>query len=1019
MKKLYLLLFSTLILTVLAVTLATSYGKAALQTPTTGSDKAQRGSDASQRPVTATIPEGLVTLHVAFGSRFEARKKVATSWDGRLGVSSGRVHGIRLWQDDPRNSVDGSEWTLTTQHAIPWNSQQRARGHKAMPLQDGAIVVELAGTGPDTELKFETAQGDFAVLLRDVPLGAKKGFKNGLIQISRMANSVIALSAPTEDDYPAAAVGPDGAIYVAYQAFTHGEGFRSRPPIAEPPKDFGYLADPVGGDQVFLMKLVDGAWSSPQPVTPPGEDVYRTAVAVDGSARVWVFWSANRDENWDIYARALDGDDWSKKIRLSTDAGPDSFPVATTDASGRVWAAWQAFRDGKANILAVRQDGAALGEPITVADEGGNLWAPAIAASTDGQVAVAFDGYTAGNYDVSVRIFSGESFGDVIRVANSLEAETRPSLTYDNSGRLWIAYEQSPEDWGKDTGPTDNVGTRLYTGRSVAVRVLAEGKLQQPVGNPADAFQPARGGGRGQKLAVPQITTDSSGRVWLAVRSNRLGTRVGVGTTWFEHLAWYQGDVWSKEILCARTDNILDNRPALVGTPGGEVVMIGSTDGRFATGSRLPQWFIAALRRDGRKVQNPKREVKWPDPVNNELMMASIGPVPGKPGKVQLEPVALAKVSGPTEAARREADDVARARAARTSVGGKTLQLVRGEFHRHTELSPDGGGDGLLMDMWRYGIDAADFDWIGNGDHDNGNGREYSWWIVQKTTSLFQIPGAFTPMYTYERSCGYPDGHRNVVFVQRGVRPLARLKDGKGKAMDNLPADTQRPNTPDTLMLYDYLRQFDGVCASHTSGTNMGTDWRDNDPKVEPIVEIFQGCRQSYEMPGAPRSNSADNSIGGWRPFGFVSLALKKGFRLGFQSSSDHGSTHISYCNVWVEEPTREAILASMKARHLYGATDNIVADVRCGEHFMGDEFTTKEKPRLSIRLGGTRPFTKVHVIKDGNYVHSASPNQRDVEFDWTDFDATAGATSYYYVRGEQEDGELVWVSPMWITYRP
>jgi hypothetical protein len=834
-----------------------------------------------------------------------------------------------------------------------------------------------------------------------------------------MANSAIALSAPSEDDYPAAAVGPDGAIYVAYQAFTHGEGFRVRPPIDEPPKDFGYLADPVGGDQVFLMKLIDGAWSDPQPVTPPGEDVYRTAVAVDGSGRVWVFWSANQGENWDLYARALDGNRWSRAIRLSTDAGPDSFPVATTDSSGRVWAAWQAFRQGKASILAVRQDGSAFGEPITVADEGGNLWAPAIAASSDGQVAVAFDGYTGGNYDVSLRVFSGEKFGEVIRVANSLEAETRPSLTYDHSGRLWIAYEQSPEKWGKDTGPTDDEGTRLYVGRTVAVRVLAEGKLQQPVGNPADAFQPAQGGARGQKLALPRLVTDSSGRVWLAVRSNRLGTRVDVGTAWFEHLAWYQGDAWSEEILCAKTDNILDNRPALVGTPGGEVVMIGSTDGRFATGSRLPQWFVNALRREGQKVENRKQEAKWPDAVNNELMMATIGPAPGEPGKVQLEPAALEEAAGPSEAAQKEAGDVARARAARATVGGKTLQLVRGEFHRHTELSPDGGGDGLLMDMWRYAIDAADFDWIGNGDHDNGNGREYSWWIVQKTTNLFQIPGAFTPMYSYERSCSYPDGHRNVVFVQRGVRPLARLKNGNGKAMDDLPVDAQRPNTPDTLMLYDYLREFDGVCASHTSGTDMGTDWRDNDPKVEPIVEIFQGCRQSYEMPGAPRSNTADNSIGGWRPFGFVSLALKKGYRLGFESSSDHGSTHISYCNVWVEEPTREAILASMKARHVYGSTDNIVADVRSGEHFMGDEFTTKEKPRLSVRLGGSGPFAKVHVIKDGNYVHSASPKQREVEFDWTDFDATAGATSYYYVRGEQEDGELVWVSPMWITYRP
>ena len=34
----------------------------------------------------------------------------------------------------------------------------------------------------------------------------------------------------------------------------------------------------------------------------------------------------------------------------------------------------------------------------------------------------------------------------------------------------------------------------------------------------------------------------------------------------------------------------------------------------------------------------------------------------------------------------------------------------------------------------------------------------------------------------------------------------------------------------------------------------MGTDWRDNDPAVEPIVEIYQGDRMSYEHEGAPRA---------------------------------------------------------------------------------------------------------------------------------------------------------------------
>ncbi len=974
------------------------------------------GGVLAAEPELATIPADMVTLHVAFGSKGAQGKKEQTDWDGDLKVTGGRVRSIRLWQKDPRSSVEGTSWKLTTRHQIPWNRQQRQRGHEAMPLQDGALVVELVGASDDTRLQFDTLQGEFGCTLGEVPLGGRKPFMRGLVRLSRMPNTTTILSAPTEDDYPSVAVGPGGELHVAYVAFTHGEGFEKRPPITEPPKDYRFLEKPTGGDQVLLLSLKDGAWSGLEAVTPPNQDVYRTAIAVDGRGRVWVFWSANESENWDIYARYLDGRKWSNTMRISEDAGPDTFAVAAADSEGRVWLAWQGFRNGTSDILAARQDGDKIGETLVVADGAANLWTPAIAASGDGQVAVAWDGYEQGNYDVACRVWAGGSFGETIPVAATDVAEMRPSLTYDKAGRLWIAFEEAGELWGKDTGPTDNVGNKLYAKRTVAVRVWDGSKLQKPAGNPAAAFQVWK---RPDKVAVPRLAADSAGRIWLAVRSPRLGSRVSVGNAWFEHLTYYDGEQWAREIICPQTDNILDNRPALVGLPSGEVVMVGSTDGRFAMGARLPQWFVRELAKKGQKVVQKPTESKWPDPVNNELIMAKLGPVSGAPAKLVLEPAPEGNKSGVSQEAQQEATAIARAQGHRIELSGKTMQMVRGEFHRHTEISSDGGGDGLLMDMWRYALDAAGMDWIGNGDHDNGGGREYSWWTIQKTTSLFQVPGAFSPMYTYERSCTYPDGHRNVVFAQRGVRPLPRLSGGMGKILDNLPVDADRPNTPDTVMLYEYLHAFGGVCASHTSGTDMGTDWRDNDPKVEPIVEIFQGCRQSYEMPGAPRSNTAENSIGGWRPFGFVSLALQKGLRLGFQSSSDHGSTHISYCNVWVEEPTREAILESMQKRHLYGATDNIIADVRCGDHFMGDEFTTDERPRLSIHLIGTQPFDKVHIIKNGNYVHAVSPDTQEVEFTWSDFDVQPGKTSYYYVRGEQTDGELVWVSPMWIKYQP
>src|SRR5256885_9120536 len=184
---------------------------------------------------------------------------------------------------------------------------------------------------------------------------------------------------------------------------------------------------------------------------------------------------------------------------------------------------------------------------------------------------------------------------------------------------------------------------------------------------------------------------------------------------------------------------------------------------------------------------------------------------------------------------------------------------------------------------------AAGMDGIGKGDQDNGAGREYPWWLTQKTTDAYHVRDRFTPMFTYERSVAYPHGHRNCMFDRRGIRTLPRLAEpDMTKRVGAVHAD-------DTKMLYRYLKELNGICASHTSATSMGTDWRDNDKEVEPIVEIYQGDRMSYEHEGAPRAGydpqgqEKPANIAGWRPLGFIDRAMRdKGYRLGFQSSSDH-----------------------------------------------------------------------------------------------------------------------------------
>lgn len=1013
-----------------------------LGTTATGADGRGRGrgrrgtvegggaGGAEEPPVTSPLPAlGATVLRVEFGSRAAQGRKEPTVWDGSVEVSPGRVTAIRSWWRDPRDVIDGTSWKLTTRRSVPWNAEQRKRGHELMPLQDSALLVEVAEAAPETVLSFRTAQGDFKVRLDELDGGRSVERMNGLVAVSRSAVATPILSAPTEDDWPAAATAPDGALYVAYVAFRHNVKFRAPVWIHAMPESFADLDDPTGGDQVMLLRWSGGQWEGPWEVSPKGGDVFRPAVAVDGNGAVWVIWTAKQDGRWDLYARRRVDDRWSEPQALTRSPGPDLLPAAARDREGRVWVTWMAFRDGgHADILAARQEGHRFGSPQVVCDRAGNQWGPAIATSADGQVVVAWDSYEHGNYDVYLRRWADGRWGEIVPVAASAAGEMRPSVAFDRAGRVWIAYEKSPELWGKDFGAlVKDKGVGLLMGRSVEVRIWDGTSWFEPAQPAAEAFSgPAlvqrRAGGAGAPrrrgtLALPVLTCDPSGRMWLSVRTARAAGRVNVGTVWLNHLAWYEGDRWSDEVICDGTDHLLDSRPAFATLADGSMVMICASDGRMQTAAKLPDWFVQMLRREGQPIMERPLTARWPDPVNSELAAARLASPSRAPAPMTLKPLAEPPaVAGKDERALKEEREIAALRAARTTVGGRTYRLARGEFHRHTEISNDGGGDGMLMDMWRYGLDSAAMDWIGNGDHDNGAGREYSWWVIQKTTDLFFVPGAFVPMYSYERSVSYPDGHRNVVFAHRGVRPLPRLQNGTGRAMDDLPEDAERPSSPDTQMLYRYLGEHDGICASHTSGTDMGTDWRDHNPKVEPVVEIYQGCRQNYEMPGAPRANTADNSLGGWRPLGFVSRALTKGYRLGFQASSDHMSTHISYCNVWAEDLTREAILAGLKARRVYGATDNILADVRCGEHFMGEEFSMRGRPTLHVRLRGTAPFARVHIIRDGAIVHTEEPKSVEVDFRWTDLAAEPGPTRYYYVRGEQEDGELVWVSPMWIT---
>jgi hypothetical protein len=477
-------------------------------------------------------------------------------------------------------------------------------------------------------------------------------------------------------------------------------------------------------------------------------------------------------------------------------------------------------------------------------------------------------------------------------VAVSPQYEARPALTYDLQNRLWVCWELSGSTWGKDWGAlVRDEGIGLYRDRQLGLRILEAGKWLAPEATVASGLPGARlrrgpaalpvrrpesdapsrtageeaeEAGAGTYNNLGRIVCDRDGRVWLLARSREGNFQSPLGTVWMNYATYYDGTQWVGPILLPHSDNLFYNVPAVAAHPAGGIVVANSSDHRQTRQIAGPRTgnSNAALAGDGG------------DPSDNDVFFARLE-MPARPVSASLRPArtnpgASVKATALTE---KERAEVAAIRAYRLAHGGQQFRVIRGEFHCHTEISGDGGGDGPLEDMWRYAIDVAAMDWLGCGDRDNGAGREYPWWLTQKTTDAFRIAGVFEPPFSYERSVAFPEGHRNVVFAQRGVRTLPRL-----------PKTERTPeiHAPDTLMLFDYLRKFDGVCASHTSSTSMGTDWRDRGGPVEPMVEIYQGARQNYESPGAPRSPTADDSIDGWEPTGFINLALQRGYRFSF-----------------------------------------------------------------------------------------------------------------------------------------
>jgi hypothetical protein len=103
----------------------------------------------------------------------------------------------------------------------------------------------------------------------------------------------------------------------------------------------------------------------------------------------------------------------------------------------------------------------------------------------------------------------------------------------------------------------------------------------------------------------------------------------------------------------------------------------------------------------------------------------------------------------------------------------------------------------------------------------------------------------------------------------------------------------------------------------------------------------------------------------------------------------------MSYGVVLTDDVSRQGIIDALKRRHSYAATDNIIAEFRCGKHITGDIFDVSGPPKLEIKVLGTAPIAKISIIRDGKYVHVAEPKKEQADVTFTDAETPRGKTCY------------------------
>jgi hypothetical protein len=346
-------------------------------------------------------------------------------------------------------------------------------------------------------------------------------------------------------------------------------------------------------------------------------------------------------------------------------------------------------------------------------------------------------------------------------------------------------------------------------------------------------------------------------------------------------------------------------------------------------------------------------------------------------------------------------------------------QLVWGDLHAHTNVSDACAAAESPEDALNFARDTMGLDFVAI-THAARNTTGEEWAALLDLVRQHTDPDGFVAFPSFEFYTSEPPGRpwgrldRVVVFRNSEV---AQLPQGMGYD-DFRPIDNAA-----------FLEAMDTSVALIIPHMHPGGDWQGRNREKMRLVEIYSqwGCFEREDC--KPRF-----CMSTYPPGGLVSEALSSGIKLGFVAGSDDHTGHpgnsffwlFGNCPggltaVWATERSQEGIWRALHERHCYATTRARIAvrfSVNGGP--MGSELrlsSPTEPRRIEAEVHGTADIDAIAVVRNGASFASTAPSDPDVQVAFADDTAIPdGETWYYYLRVEQADGEMAWVSPVWVS---